>query len=154
MSFGSKAKGFQVSLSDLQDEFNNMLHRMWHGGIRTAPFDGQQWAPSIDLADEVDRYVVSAEVPGLSVDDIEVRFEHGDIVLEGHKSCGRTEEERSELAVRERRFGHFSRRLTLAEPVRENAIEASCKAGVLVVVLPKQTPGTRRTINVEVRDAE
>ena len=62
----------RVSVSDLQDEFNNVFNRLWHGGVTTGPLDGQDWAPRIDLIDEPDQFVVRAEVPGISAGRIDV----------------------------------------------------------------------------------
>ena len=66
--------------------------------------------PVIDLIDEGDRYIVTAEVPGLSVADIEVSFEHGELILKGSKLPERGDEE-LEYIRNERRFGSFCRRV-------------------------------------------
>lgn len=152
MSLSPFGKGFQISISDLQEEMNRMLDRMWHTGISTAPLDGQKWAPAIDLLDEPNQFVLTAEVPGLNVEDIEVSFEGGELVLKGNKSAGRDEDEEAAYLRRERRYGAFCRRVGLPEQVKEEAVTARCRNGLLEVVLPKKDLPTRKTVKIEVVD--
>ena len=44
----------------------------WHSGISTAPLDGQDWAPTIDVVEDHENYYVQAEIPGLSAEDVDV----------------------------------------------------------------------------------
>ena len=145
-------RGFHVSIPDLQAEFNRMVDRLWHSGISTPPFDGQDWAPLIDLIDEPGRYVLTAEVPGLSSEEIDTSFENGAVVLKGRKPATVGDDQERRFVCRERRSGEFCRRVVLAEPVDESAINATCRQGVLEVVLPKKTPATSRTVKIGIRD--
>ena len=152
MSLTPFGKGFQVSLSDLQDEMNRMLDRMWHSGISTGPLDGQKWAPAVDLLDEPTRYVLTAEVPGLNVEDIEVCYEQGALVLKGHKTADRSEDDDIECVRSERRFGNFCRRIPMPERIDSDAISARCQNGLLQVILPKKELPERKTVSIEVED--
>jgi HSP20 family protein len=141
-----------VSLVDLQDEVNRMFDRMWHTGISTAPLDGQQWAPVLDLVDEPSRFVLTAEVPGLNVEDIEVCYEDGQLVLKGAKPAGYGEGERPDFLRRERRFGNFRRCIPIPEAINVEALRAKCQHGVLEVVMPKKEPASRKTVRIEVSE--
>ena len=46
----------QFSLGNLQDEMNKLFERLWHAGVAAGPFDGQKWAPFLDLHEYADRY--------------------------------------------------------------------------------------------------
>jgi len=151
MTFIPRGKGLQISITDLQEEMNRMFDRMWHGGISTAPLDGQEWAPAVDLIDEPSRYLLLAEVPGLGTEDIEVCYEQGELVLKGHKPAGPSESERTAVLRRERRFGKFCRRLTIPEPFRADAITATCRSGVLEIALPKKAPAERQSIKIDLQ---
>jgi HSP20 family protein len=150
MTFSPFGKGIQVSLNDLQDEMNRMFDRMWHAGISTAPLDGQKWAPLVDVMDEPTRYLLTAEVPGLNVEDIDVCYEQGELVLKGHKAAERSEDENIAFVRRERRFGSFCRRLPMPEAIDTDAITAKCHRGLLEVVLPKKEPPDRKSVRVSV----
>ena len=69
-------KDLPASLSDLQAEMNNLIERLWHTGLTTRPLDGQEWAPSVDVLEEPDRFVVKAEVPGPTPDLLKPRISH------------------------------------------------------------------------------
>ena len=151
MTLISRGKGLQVSVSDLQTEMNAMLNRMWHGGISTAPLDGQEWAPAIDLIDEPSRYVLVAEVPGLSVEEIEVSFEQNNLIIQGDKPAPHGDSDQSETIRHERRFGKFCRRISIPEAIRADAITATCRRGVLEVALPKKAPADRQSVKIDVQ---
>ncbi|NOX57502.1 MAG: Hsp20/alpha crystallin family protein [Planctomycetes bacterium] len=140
------------TLSNLQDELGHMLNRMWHTGISTRPLDGQSWAPIVDVLEESNGYVLTAEVPGLRVEDIDVAYEDGDLVIRGQKTSTEDEEDTGEYIKAERRFGAFCRRITLPEPVNSAAITATCRMGLLTVHLPRKEPIQRQTVTIQVLD--
>ncbi|HRX85238.1 MAG TPA: Hsp20/alpha crystallin family protein [Phycisphaerae bacterium] len=152
MSLSPFSKGFPISIGDVQEEINRVFDRMWHGGISTAPLDGQKWAPATDVIDEPTQYVVTAEVPGLGVEEIEVTFDEGELMLKGHKVAGRTAEEGIAFVRRERRFGNFCRRIPIPERVNAEAISARCAKGVLEIILPKKEIPQRKTVKIEVAE--
>ncbi len=152
MSISPFGKGFHIPISELQDEFNRMIDRMWHTGISTKPLDGQKWAPAIDLVDEPTQFVLTAEVPGLSVADIDVSYEEGELIIKGQKLAAREETDDIEFLRRERRFGSFCRRVNLPERVRAEAITARCVNGLLEIVLPKKELPERKSVKIEVAE--
>ncbi|MCA9252394.1 MAG: Hsp20/alpha crystallin family protein, partial [Phycisphaerales bacterium] len=146
MSLPPLSRAIPRSLASLQDEIGQMLGRMWHTGISTAPLDGQNWAPAIDVYEEATGYVLTAEVPGLKVDDIEVTHEDGELVIRGQKAADFDEEGDREYLKAERRYGSFARRIALPEPIVVSAITATCRAGLLTVHMPKKEPAKRETV--------
>lgn len=152
MAFNPFTKGAQISLSDLQQEMNRMFDRMWHGGISTGPLDGQSWAPAIELLSFPAQFVLTAEAPGLTVNEIEVYFEDGELVLKGAKVAPQRSEDECKVIRCERRFGNFCRRIPIPEAINIDGISASCKRGVLEVILPKKEPAKRTSFRIEVTD--
>ncbi len=142
----------QFALSDLQDEINNLFGRVWHGGFSTGPFDGQEWAPAVDVLEENDRYVVRAEVPGLEAADISLTFADGALVIKGQKGCDYEDESRKGLIHRERRFGAFVRNVPLPAVVESSKISASCRNGVLEVTLAKKEESKAKVIKIDVQE--
>lgn len=136
---------------DLQSELDRVVDRFWHGGINTAPLDGQDWAPSLELVDEIDRYVLTAEVPGIPADEIDVSVVERMVTLSGAKPVAKRPD--GHRCVRtERRYGAFRRTIDLPEPVDETRVEATCANGVLSVSLPKQNVNRGRKVHVEVTE--
>ena len=148
MSLPPLSRAIPRSLASLQDEIGQMLGRMWHTGISTAPLDGQNWAPAIDVYEEATGYVLTAEVPGLKVDDIEVTHEDGELVIRGQKAADFDEEGDREYLKAERRYGSFSRSLTLPLDVDAEKVEADYANGILSVRLPKATRERPKQIRI------
>jgi HSP20 family protein len=137
-------------LTSIQDEINTMFDRVF--GRRTTGTGGQggmpaSWAPAVDIAERKDAYVVSAEVPGMRPEDLEVTLEDGLLTIQGER---RMEEESSDRQYHrvERRYGAFRRSITLPSQVQSDAIEASYSDGVLQVVVPKSEAAKPKKIDV------
>jgi HSP20 family protein len=139
-------------LGELQEQMNALFNRFWHTGLSTRPLDGQDWAPAVDVREEPDCYVVTAEVPGLRVEDIEVTYSGNTLTLSGQKTDALGEEPGEGWLFRERRFGQFSRSVSLPEGAKEDAISATCSMGVLTVKLPKLEESKPKVIHVNVEE--
>lgn len=117
-----------------------------------APF-GQAGAlsrgfPSMDVKETDDDVVVSAELPGLAPEDVELYVEAGRLVLRGEKR--RESEEKDEDFDRlERSYGSFYRAVDLPAPVDQAKAKASFKNGVLTVRLPKDEAAKPRKVAIE-----
>jgi HSP20 family protein len=97
---------------------------------------GETWAPAVDITERKDAYLVSAELPGVGIDDIEITFQDGLLTVQGQRHPGHdSSEERVHRA--ERRYGAFRRSIMLPTHVKADAIEASTQNGVLQVLVPK-----------------
>jgi HSP20 family protein len=142
----------QMSLSDLQDQINLLMSRFYHSGLSTGPLDGQDWAPAIDAYELPDCYIVTAEVPGLRVEDIEVTFAGNTLTFKGEKTADVGKRPEKGGLCRERRFGSFTRSVTIPDPVSEADVSASCRNGILEVVLPKTEAARPKAIKINVED--
>jgi HSP20 family protein len=96
----------------------------------------QRWAPAMDLVEAEDQFVLKADLPGLSEDDVKIEVQDNVLTVSGER---KTEHERKERGFYrlERSFGRFSRSLTLPEGVNAEGIKASFDKGVLEVSIPK-----------------
>ena len=104
------------------------------------------WRPPVDLHETPDEYVVTAELPGLSTADIEVRFEDGRLTLTGVR---RQSEAVCEQYHRvERGHGRFSRSFQLPHPIESGAIAADMRDGVLTVRCPKSSADGPRHVHI------
>lgn len=144
-------KDVPFSLGDLQSGINRMFDQVWHGGIKAGPFDGQDWAPPLDLIETNDRYIAEVELPGISLDDVEVSCTNTQLTIKGQKTHSSPEEEDNTL-VAERRYGGFCRVIPFAEPVRADALSAKLDNGVLRVEAPKKTVTETQAVRVSVKE--
>jgi HSP20 family protein len=96
----------------------------------------QAWAPAVDITERKDAYMVTAELPGVGIDDIEITFQDGLLTVQGQRHVAHdSSEERVHRA--ERRYGAFRRSIMLPTHVKADAIEASTNNGVLQILVPK-----------------
>lgn len=94
---------------------------------------GGSW-PSVEISVSDKEIRVTAELPGLEEDDIEVLFNDGVLTLKGEK---RSQAEDKDRQFSERVYGRFERRIPLGYEVQEETIDAHFRNGVLTVTLPK-----------------
>jgi HSP20 family protein len=111
--------------------------------------DAPGWTPSVDLYETPNEFVLSAELPGLSRDEIEIHAEDNRITLRGSRSAAPGREIPCEQYHRvERGHGRFSRTFALPEPVDVDRISADLKDGVLTITIPKAADRGARRIDV------
>ena len=100
------------------------------------------WVPPVDLHETPDHYVVTAELPGLLREDLEIHLQDGRLTLSGvRRERGSACEQYHRV---ERGHGAFSRSFQLPIPVDAARITADLHDGVLTVTCPKSGEATRR----------
>lgn len=92
------------------------------------------WTPRIEAFQQEDRFIIRAELPGLSKDDVEVNLTDDAAIIQGQRKQER-EEEREGYYHSERSYGTFYRAIPLPEGVIPDSAEASFKDGVLEIRL-------------------
>jgi HSP20 family protein len=116
--------------------------------------DGTDWRPAVDISERRDVYLVTVEIPGISVGDVEVTMADGVLTIQGSRHAAR--EAASEKIHRsERGRGVFQRLITLpSSHVNADQAEASVHNGVLEILVPKAPEAQAGPVRVRVsRDA-
>jgi HSP20 family protein len=103
------------------------------GRVGDPVMEGQFAWPQLELSETDSAVTVSAELPGLSENDVQVEIVNGVLSIRGEKKAERSDESRF---VSERYYGSFERQIPL-EGVEEDKAQADFKNGVLTVTLPK-----------------
>ena len=134
-------------LSSIQSELNRLFGRTYgvEGGdeLRAAA-----WVPPVDVAETQDRFVITAELPGIRSDDVDISVENSVLRIQGERRF--YEEQREDGFHRiERRFGSFSRSITLPSTADPEGIQVSFDAGVLTIEVPKKEEAKPRKIWVK-----
>jgi len=94
------------------------------------------WTPSADITEDEKEYLIRLDIPGMEKNDIKVNFQDGRLTITGERKS-EEKEEKKDYVRQERYFGSFYRSFTLPEKIKEEAIEATFKNGVLKLVVPK-----------------
>ncbi len=106
-------------------------------------------APSTDIIERDNEYVIRADLPGVKKDDIDITLEDGVLTITA-QAQSETEEKGERLIRRERHYGRYMRSLRLGTQVDASRIKAQYKDGVLELVLPKAEEVKPKKISVEV----
>lgn len=112
-------------------------------------FEARGFGLALDVEESKDAYIVRANLPGVSLDDIRVNI-HEDVLTIAGETVSAERAEDSRLLIRERRSGKFSRSLRFPTVVNGEAVEADFADGVLSITLPKAEHVKPRQIPVKV----
>ena len=109
---------------------------------------GDGYTLALDVAEQEDKYIVKASVPGIKPEDVEITLTDNVLTIKGET---KDEQERKEenYHLRERRFGSFMRSIALPNSVDADKIEAVNEHGVLTLTLPKATAVKPKRIEVK-----
>lgn len=109
------------------------------------------WLPPVDIAEDKDRIVLTAELPGFTEDQIEIQMEGGVLTLRGERKFEEEKEGRNYHRV-ERSYGQFVRSFTLPNNVDRDRIQATFHNGLLEIALPKREEAKPRQIRISSGD--
>lgn len=92
------------------------------------------FTPRVDILETEDELLLFADVPGVAPDDLDLRFENGELILHGR--C-RQPQANANYAFCEYEIGDYYRAFAISEAIEKDHINAELKNGVLTVHLPK-----------------
>jgi HSP20 family protein len=109
------------------------------------------WGLAVDVVENKDDFIVKASIPGINPDDLEVSYADDTLTIKGEiKSDNEVKD--NQYHLRERRYGSFSRSISLPTKIKGDAIDASYQNGVLSLRLPKAEEGKPKRIAIKVGD--
>jgi HSP20 family protein len=106
----------------------------------------QQRSLSINIREEDDAYVLSALVPGLKAEDLNIQVLDDVLRIEGEYKA-----EESNYLVRELPTGSFARTLRLPSSIDADKVEAKIEDGILTLTLPKAESARPKRISITAR---
>ena len=138
-------------LQSMQQEMNRLFDSFFDAPA-TRNSGPRRWVPAVDLVEHDDRFVLRADLPGLSESDVKIEVADDVLTVSGERRF--EHEDRKEGFYRlERGAGAFSRSVTLPEGVDPENIEASFDKGVLEVSIPKPEQRKPRRVEISVGGA-
>ena len=129
-------------------DVNRLFNTLMGGG------NGEQehrWSPAMDLVEAEDHFLLKADLPGLTDEDVNIEVRDGILQVSGERKVEHESRERGWYRM-ERSFGRFSRSLTLPDGIDADAISAGFENGVLEVRIPK--PEERQPRRIEIKGAK
>ena len=113
-------------------------------------FDDGAMALRVDVIENDKNYQVTAELPGVPKENIEVSVEDGLLTIKAHVESETKKEKKGQIVRQERYEGHFVRRLDLGSAAASEGIDANLKDGVLKVTVPKVEGKVAKPVKIRV----
>jgi HSP20 family protein len=133
---------FPASLKLFDDAFNRIF---------SEPASARPWSPAVDILENENELILTADLPGVPLDQIDIRIEDGTLTLSGQREFEKATEKAGYHRV-ERSYGAFKRYFALPDSVDAEKVAAAYDNGVLKVTLPKKELAKPRSIKVAVRN--
>lgn len=131
-----------TDLVSMQGDLNRLFGWTWGEG------DARGWVPALDVIEKADAFEISVDLPGIDPADVEITVEDSTLTLSGTREF--TNEVTDEHVHRiERRYGAFSRSLSLPKNVKAEEIDAAFDKGVLTVHVPKAEDAKPKRISIK-----
>lgn len=105
----------------------------------------------LDVVENDDAFIVKADIAGMNPDDIDITYTSNNLTIKGEVKDEREEtEEEGRYHLRERRYGAFSRTISMPGTVDVDSIQAESKDGILILTLPKKEEVKPKRIEVKI----
>jgi len=137
-------------LNRLQREMNALFETQVQQGTAENPMVCD-WHPSVDVYEDNERFLLTAELPGVDANKVDIRVEDNRITLRGERALER-EDKKEHYHRIERAYGTFARTFTLPTTVDATKISADYKLGLLQISIPKKPEVMPKQITVRVAE--
>jgi HSP20 family protein len=137
----------------MQEDMNRIFGNIWGTRHQWPSFWGEgersEWMPAVEAFHRGNEFVVRADVPGLTRDDLSVEIGDDALTIQGERKYDR-EEEREGVFTSERGYGTFRRVIPLPEGAVSESAKANFKDGVLEIVIQAPSQEVRRGRRIEI----
>lgn len=139
------------SLNGITKEIDNVFNTFFDESSRisTERKSDHNWQPRVDVRETEDVFLLVAELPGISKDDLKIEFEDNVLRISGERKSANEGDDVNVLRS-ERIFGKFNRSFKVNTRVNADKIEAGYENGLLTITLPKAEEVKPKSIKVKV----
>jgi HSP20 family protein len=131
------------------EDMSNRLQRLFGEPSNGEASRPSPWSPTVNVEETSEELLFTAELPGMSIDDIAIEVENNVLSLSGEKKEEKEESEDRRYHLWERKYGSFKRTFTLPRTVKAEKITAHMKDGVLFIQVPKAPEAKSRKIAIK-----
>ena len=134
------------------DPLNELVDDLFKGFfVRPVSFEGRGEAPrmKVDVAEKNGAYAITAELPGVKKDDIQVTIDGAQVTLSAETKREREVQQDERVLHTERSYGKVTRSFSLPQELDEAKAEAKFRDGVLELTLPKKAAAARKQISIQ-----
>ena len=139
----------------LSDDMERIVEDTWGARrfprlLRTLELPDTRWTPDIEAFERKGEFVVRADLPGMTKDNVKVEVSDGVLVIQGERKEEKEQKEKGYYAA-ERSYGSFYRALPLPEGVKTDEAKATFKDGVLEIAMPAGKPPEKHGRQLEIK---
>ncbi len=132
------------SVADLARTIDGLFENV----LVTAPSRFGREYPALEVVETKDATVVSAEIPGLTKEDLKISLHDGVLTISGKRKPAAAPEDTKTLR-KETWRGDFSRSIVLSHEVKTDQLRAELSNGILTITLPKAEQARPREITIQ-----
>ena len=108
-----------------------------------------EWGLPLDVVEDENQYIVKASLPGIKPEELEITYNKGTLAIRGEVK-DESETTKGQYHLRERRYGAFSRTISLPNSVKAEDIQADYHDGILELKLPKSEEVKPKRIPIQI----
>jgi HSP20 family protein len=141
-------------ISTVANQMERLFDQMLGQGLRRSSEERSlrgAWMPAINILEKDEAIVISADLPGLHAEDVEVTVEEGVLTIRGERNLEELAEGETYHRV-ERLYGSFERTFTVPNSVATENISAQFRNGVMTLTLPKREESKPRSIKINIEE--
>jgi HSP20 family protein len=138
-----------AELGTIQNEMNRLFNTFFDQSSPTGrnATGARRWIPPMDLVETADHYVLRADLPGLSDEDVNIQLEDNVLTISGERKAEHETQQEGYYRL-ERALGGFSRSLTIPDGVDPDGVHANFDRGVLEIRIPKPEQKKPRQVQI------
>jgi HSP20 family protein len=136
-------------LMTMREEMDRWFDNFFRSDLPETSLIRGNWEPAVDISETNDDFVITAELPGLTKDDVKISYQDGILNIHGEKKHEKEEKKKNYYRV-ERSYGAFERSFRLPSRIVVDKIDAKFKDGVLTLMLPKAEEARPKEIPIKI----
>jgi len=133
----------------MRDNFNRLINFLSPGAETNEQGWKDAWRPSVDVHENDDTVHVSAEIPGVNPDDLDIIVTDENLTIRGEVKQETTTDEHGYKRI-ERRYGSFQRTIPFPVTVKHDLANAQYEDGILKITVPKAEPSKTKAFRLKV----
>lgn len=134
-------------LMTLRERMNRLFEDTFSARGEERDLISGSWTPSVDIYESENALVLTAELPGVDENDIEIKIEDNTLTLNGERKFEKETKQENYHRI-ERAYGTFSRSFTLPQSIDHDKIQAEHENGILKITMPKKAELKPRKVKI------
>ncbi len=136
-------------MEPVRREMRKFLENPFYPYPMTALGEGMEWGPKVDLRETEAELILSAELPGIDPENLEISLSESRLVLRGETRRGKEMKEEG-YRLMERRYGTFQRAINLPSEIKPGEARADYSDGILEITMPKSDDHRHRSVKLKI----